>query len=203
MADRRSHIHLKNLCVFAGSSPGARPEYLAAARELGRALAKRRIGVVYGGGCVGLMGALADAVLAADGDITGVIPESLVAREVAHHGLSTLHVVTSMHERKALMADLSDGFVALPGGWGTLEEFFEVLTWAQLGLHTKPCGLLNVGGYFDGLLAFLDHAVAERFVRAENGALVMVATSVDGLLDQFDHYQAPPPTGKWIDRAST
>jgi uncharacterized protein (TIGR00730 family) len=194
---------MKNLCVFAGSSPGARAEYLTTARELGRALAQRGIGVVYGGGCVGLMGALADAVLAANGEITGVIPESLVAREVAHHGLSKLHVVGSMHERKALMADLSDGFVALPGGWGTLEEFFEVLTWAQLGLHSKPCGLLNVGGYFDGLLAFLDHAVAERFVRTENGALVMVATSVDGILDQFDRYKTPPPTEKWIDRAST
>jgi uncharacterized protein (TIGR00730 family) len=149
------------------------------------------------------MGALADAVLAANGQITGVIPQSLVAREVAHHGLSALHVVASMHERKALMADLSDGFVALPGGWGTLEEFFEVLTWAQLGLHNKPCGLLNVGGYFDGLLAFLGHAVAERFVRAENGALVMVATSVDGILDQFGGYKAPLLTEKWIDRAST
>ena len=194
---------LRSICIFAGSSPGSQPEYLAAARELGRALAQRKIGVVYGGGCVGLMGALADAVLAANGDITGVIPESLVAREVAHGGLSTLHVVASMHERKAMMADLSDGFVALPGGWGTLEEFFEVLTWAQLGLHTKPCGLLNVGGYFDGLLAFLGHAVAERFVRAENGALVMVATSVDGMLDQLDRYKAPPPAEKWIDRAST
>ena len=194
---------MRNLCVFAGSSAGLRPEYLAAARELGGALAQRRIGVVYGGGCVGLMGALADAVLAANGQITGVIPKSLVAREVAHHGLSALHVVASMHERKAMMADLSDGFVALPGGWGTLEEFFEVLTWAQLGLHRKPCGLLNVGGYFDGLLAFLGHAVAERFVRTENGALVMVATSVDGLLDQFDRYQAPVQTEKWIDRAST
>jgi uncharacterized protein (TIGR00730 family) len=194
---------LKSICVFAGSSPGTRPEYLAAARELGRALAQRGIGAVYGGGCVGLMGALADAVLAAKGEITGVIPESLLAREVAHHGLSKLHVVQSMHERKALMAELSDGFVALPGGWGTLDEFFEVLTWAQLGLHRKPCGLINVGGYFDGLLAFLDHAIDERFVRAENGALVMVATSVDGILDQFGRYKAPLLTEKWIDRAST
>jgi uncharacterized protein (TIGR00730 family) len=149
------------------------------------------------------MGALADAVLTAGGDITGVIPESLVAREVAHAGLSTLHVVSSMHARKAMMAELSDAFIALPGGWGTLEEFFEVLTWAQLGLHQKPCGLLNVDGYFDGLLSFLDHAVGERFVRAENGALVMVAASADSMLDRFARFQPPPLTGKWIDRAST
>jgi uncharacterized protein (TIGR00730 family) len=194
---------LTRICVFAGSSPGARPEYLATARELGRALAERRIAVVYGGGGVGLMGALADAALAAGGEVIGVIPESLVAREVAHRGLADLRIVSSMHERKALMADLSDAFVALPGGWGTLEEFFEVLTWAQLGLHSKPCGLLNVGGYFDGLLAFLNHAVDERFVRAENGRLVIVATSVEQMLLELDRYEAPPSTGKWIDRAST
>src|SRR6188472_4282994 len=174
---------MKRICVFAGSGAGARPEYRAAAEELGRTLAMRHVTVVFGGGHVGLMGALADAVLAGQGHVIGVIPERLVAREIAHTGLSDLRIVSSMHERKAMMADLADAFVALPGGWGTLEEFFEVLTWAQLGLHQKPCGLLNVGGYFDGLLAFLDHAVAERFVRAENGALVMVATSVDGLLD--------------------
>jgi len=196
-------IHLKRLCVFAGSSPGARIEYRAAAEALGRALAQRGIGVVYGGGGVGLMGVLADAALAGGGEVIGVIPHSLVAREVAHGGLADLRVVASMHERKALMADLSDGFVALPGGWGTLEEFFEVLTWAQLGLHSKPCGLLNVGGYFDGLLAFLNHAVDERFVRAENGGLVIVATSVEDMLAQLDRYEPPPSTGKWIDRAST
>src|SRR6185295_2514744 len=139
----------QRICVFAGSNNGARAEYLAAAQELGRALAQRHVGLVYGGARLGLMGALADAVLAARGHVTGVIPEALVAKEVAHDGLSDLRVVGSMHERKALMAGLADGFIALPGGWGTLEEFFEVLTWAQLGLHRKPCGLLNAGGFFD------------------------------------------------------
>ena len=194
---------MKSICVFAGSSAGARPEYRAAAEELGRTLAKRQVNVVFGGGHVGLMGALADAVLAGHGHVTGVIPESLVAREIAHTGLSDLRIVSSMHERKAMMADLADAFVALPGGWGTLEEFFEVLTWAQLGLHQKPCGLLNIAGYFDGLLSFLEHSIDQRFVRRENGALVLVATSVDGLLEQLDRYRAPLPAEKWIDRAST
>jgi uncharacterized protein (TIGR00730 family) len=194
---------LKSICVFAGSSPGVRPAYRSTAEELGRALARRGTRVVYGGGCVGLMGALADAVLTANGEITGVIPDALVAREVAHRGLTDLRIVSSMHERKALMAELSDAFVALPGGWGTLEEFFEVLTWAQLGLHQKACGLLNVDGYFDGLLAFLDHAIDERFVRPENGSLVLVASSVDALLGQLESYQPPPPAHKWIDRAET
>ena len=194
---------LKHICVFAGSSAGARPEYRAAAEELGRTLAKRQVNVVFGGGHVGLMGALADAVLAGHGHVTGVIPESLVAREIAHTGLSDLRIVSSMHERKAMMADLADAFVALPGGWGTLEEFFEVLTWAQLGLHQKPCGLLNIAGYFDGLLSFLEHSIDQRFVRRENGALVLVATSVDGMLEQLDRYRAPLPAEKWIDRAST
>ena len=194
---------LKRICVFAGSSAGARPEYRAAAEELGRTLAKRQVNVVFGGGQVGLMGALADAVLAGHGHVIGVIPEKLVAREIAHTGLSDLRIVSSMHERKAMMADLADAFVALPGGWGTLEEFFEVLTWAQLGLHQKPCVLLNVAGYFDGLLSFLEHSINERFVRRENGALVLVATSVDGMLEQLDRYHAPRPAEKWIDRAST
>jgi len=194
---------LKRICVFAGSSAGARPEYRAAAEELGRTLAKRQVNVVFGGGHVGLMGALADAVLAGQGHIIGVIPERLVAREIAHTGLSDLRIVSSMHERKAMMADLADAFVALPGGWGTLEEFFEVLTWAQLGLHQKPCGLLNIAGYFDGLLSFLEHSIDQRFVRRENGALVLVATSVDGMLEQLDRYRAPLPAEKWIDRAST
>jgi uncharacterized protein (TIGR00730 family) len=194
---------MNRICVFAGSSPGTRPEYRAVAEELGRELARRRVKVVFGGGRVGLMGALADAVLACDGYITGVIPEPLVAREVAHGGLSDLRVVSSMHERKAIMADLSDGFVALPGGWGTLEEFFEVLTWAQLGLHNKPCGLLNVAGYFDSLLAFLEHSITQRFVKPENGELVLVAASVDEMLDRLEEYRPPPAAEKWIDRAST
>jgi uncharacterized protein (TIGR00730 family) len=149
------------------------------------------------------MGALADAVLAAGGHVIGVIPKALVAREVAHSGLSELRVVASMHDRKAQMADLADAFVALPGGWGTLEEFFEVLTWAQLGLHVKPCGLLNVDGYFDGLLAFLDHAVAERFVRRENQGLVLVASSPEQMLERLEQFKPPPAADKWIDRAST
>jgi uncharacterized protein (TIGR00730 family) len=164
---------MQRLCVFAGSSPGAQTEYLAAARELGAALVHRSMGLVKGGTRVGLMGALADAVLVGGGHVTGVMPASLVAKEVAHQGLSDLRVVASMHERKAMMNDLADGFIALPGGWGTLEEFFEVLTWAQLGLHRKPCGLLNVSGFFDGLLAFIDHTIDERFVKRENRAMLL------------------------------
>ena len=157
---------LRSVCVFCGSNPGRRPEYQAAAAALGRLLAGRGIRVVYGGAHVGTMGALADAVLAAGGEITGVIPAQLVAAEVAHPGLADLRVVGSMHERKATMASLADGFIALPGGIGTLEEFAEVVTWSQLGLHAKPTGLLNVLGYYDDLLRFLDHAVAERFLAA-------------------------------------
>ena len=148
------------------------------------------------------MGALADAVLASGGRVYGVIPDALVAKEVAHAGLTELCVVSSMHERKAMMADLSDGFVALPGGWGTLEEFFEVLTWAQLGIHRKPCGLLNVRGYFDGLLSFIDHSIEECFVRPENRPMVLTADSADALLDQFERY-VPPTVEKWLSREST
>jgi uncharacterized protein (TIGR00730 family) len=193
---------MQRICVFTGSSMGARPEYLAAARELGQVLVERGIGLVYGGARVGLMGGLADAVLAGGGEVIGVIPEALMAKEIAHAGLSKLHIVPSMHVRKAMMADLADGFIAMPGGWGTLEEFFEVLTWAQLGLHRKPCGLLNVRGYYDGLLAFLDHSIRERFVRPENGAIVLVADSAATLLDRFADYQ-PPTIEKWLDRPST
>jgi uncharacterized protein (TIGR00730 family) len=193
---------MKRVAVFAGSNPGSHVEYCAAARELGQALVRRQIGLVYGGARVGLMGAMADAVLAARGDVTGVIPEALVAKEVAHTGLSDLRVVASMHERKAVMADLADGFIALPGGWGTLEELFEVLTWGQLGLHQKPCGLLNVRGFFDGLLSFIDHSIDERFVRRENRSMVLVANSPDTLLEQLEQY-VPPVVEKWIDRAST
>jgi uncharacterized protein (TIGR00730 family) len=193
---------VKRICVFAGSSAGARPQYLLAARELGSALAQRHVGLVYGGARVGLMGALADAALASGGHVTGVIPESLVAKEIAHEGLSDLRIVASMHQRKALMNDLADGFIALPGGLGTLEEFFEVLTWAQLGLHRKPCGLLNVDGFFDRLLSFLDYSVDERFVRRENRAMVLVSNTPDALLQQFDQY-VPALVEKWIDKAAT
>src|SRR5882672_5741786 len=182
---------MKRICVFAGSNSGSQAEYLAAAQELGHVLAGREVGLIYGGARVGLMGALADAVLAARGHVTGVIPEALVAKEVAHDGLSDLRVVGSMHARKALMADLADGFIALPGGWGTLEEFFEVLTWAQLGLHRKPCGLLNVEGYFDRLLSFMDHMVDEGFLKREYGAMVPVSSSPGALLDMMAAYRAP------------
>jgi len=188
---------MKTICVFAGSSAGARPEYRAEAIELGRALAARDIGLVYGGARVGLMGAVADAVLAAGGHVTGVIPRALVDKEVAHSGLTDLRVVTSMHERKALMADLSDGFIALPGGWGTLDEFFEILTWAQLGLHHKPCGLLNVQRYFDGLLSFLEHSTNEGFVRREYRSMISVSHSPSALLEALEAYQRPA-VEKWI-----
>ena len=191
----------RRVCAFTGSSPGARGEYAAAARDFGRALVERGGELVYGGGNVGLMGVLADAVLARGGKVIGVIPEALVAKEVAHRGLSELRVVASMHERKAVMAELADAFVALPGGLGTLEELFEVLTWGQLGLHAKPCGLLNVCGYFDGLLAFLDRAVDERFVRSEHRALLITASSPEELFARLDA-QRPQPVAKWLDRAS-
>lgn len=193
---------MKRICVFAGSNPGARDEYRAVARELGYTLAQRELSLIYGGARLGLMGAVADAVLAARGHVTGIIPEALVAKEVAHGGLSELRVVKSMHERKATMADLADGFIALPGGWGTLDEFFEVLTWAQLGLHQKPCGVLNVEGYFDRLLAFLGHAIDEGFLKREFGAMVPVSSSPGALLDMLAEYRAPA-VEKWIDRAAT
>jgi uncharacterized protein (TIGR00730 family) len=188
---------MRALCVFCGSSPGTRPDYTATARRLGAVLAARHVRLVYGGARVGLMREVADAVLNAGGEVTGVIPEGLRAREVAHTALSDLRVVSSMHERKAVMADLSDGFVAIPGGAGTLEEFFEVWTWAQLGIHSKPCAVLNVSGYFDGLLAFLDHAVGEQFLRREHRAMVLVDDEPGRLLDRMAEYRAPE-IAKWI-----
>lgn len=194
---------MKRVCVFCGSSSGVRPGYRAAAEDLGRALAGRGMGLVYGGARVGLMGAVADAVLSARGQVIGVIPEALVAKEVAHTGLTELRVVASMHERKAVMADLSDGFIAIPGGWGTLEEFFEVLTWGQLGLHQKPCGLLNVEQYFDGLLSFADRMIAEGFVRRENGARISVSSDPATLIDLLVAYTPPRSVEKWIDRTES
>jgi uncharacterized protein (TIGR00730 family) len=191
---------LKRVCVFCGSSFGARPAYRAAAEELGRLLAEHGIGLVYGGGCVGLMGALADACMSAGGEVIGVIPESLLRREVGHRGVSKLHVVQTMHERKALMADLADAFIALPGGYGTLEEFCEVVTWSQLGIQQKPCGLLNVEKYWDGLLAVLDHAVDEEFVRPENSQLVLVASTPQGMLYRLSEWTPPEHIEKWIDK---
>jgi uncharacterized protein (TIGR00730 family) len=190
-----SQIH--RLAVFCGSNPGARPDYVQGTRALGKLLASRGIGVVYGGSNVGLMQALADAMLDELGDIIGVIPRMLVQREVANKALSDLRIVDSMHDRKALMAELADGFVALPGGIGTLEEFFEIWTWAQLGMHDKPCGLLNVAGYFDPLLEFLDRAVAEKFVREVHRKMVIVESDPAALLARFEGYE-PPRVVKWI-----
>jgi uncharacterized protein (TIGR00730 family) len=174
---------MKRICVFCGASPGNHPRHLEVARLMGRTLASRGLALVYGGGSIGMMGALADAALAAGGEVVGVIPEVLQIRELAHRSLTRLHVVGSMHERKALMADLSDGFVALPGGMGTLDELAEVLTWAQLGLHAHPVGLLDVGGYFQPLIAYFDHAMAEGFIRPAHRALLQVESEPGRLLD--------------------
>ena len=193
---------MRRVCVFTGSSPGAQEAYARAATSLGRELAAQGLTLVYGGARVGLMGRMADAVLAHGGEVIGVIPQAIVAREVAHDGLTELRVVGSMHERKATMAELSDAFVAMPGGLGTLDEFFEVLTWAQLGLHRKPCALLDVAGYYAHLLAFLEHAVSERFVRAEHAAMVIVEASPQRLLERIRDYRAPVAE-KWLDRKST
>jgi uncharacterized protein (TIGR00730 family) len=199
---RKTGVMLQSVCVFCGSSVGMTSVYADAARDLGRALAASGRRLVFGGGKVGLMGVVADAVLANGGEAIGVIPQHLVDLEVAHIGLTDLRVVESMHERKQLMADLADGFVVLPGGLGTLEEFFEVWTWGQLGLHRKPYGLLNVASYFDPLLAFLDHAVQERFVLADYRQLVRVGDRADELLTALDAYVVPA-TPKWIDRKTT
>ena len=193
---------IRRLCVYAGSNPGSHPAYAAAARELAGLLARRGIGLVYGGGAVGLMGVLADTVLAEGGEAVGVIPQALIDREVGHGGLTELHVVASMHERKALMEELSDGFVAIPGGIGTLEELIEVYTWSQLGLHRKPIGALNVRGYYDPLAAMLDHAVAEGFLREAHRAALLVAAEPAELLERFAGWQ-PPAASKWLERPST
>jgi uncharacterized protein (TIGR00730 family) len=189
---------LSSICVFCGSNGGADPAYLATAEAVGTGLARRGIRVVYGGGRVGMMGAVADAARAAGGEVVGVIPQQIFDLEVGHTGLDDLRVVGSMHERKALMAELSDAFVALPGGIGTLEELFEVYTWAQLGIHAKPLALLDVAGYYKPLAAFLDHAVAQRFLRPETREMLAVADDLDGLLATLEQWQ-PAPMHKWID----
>ena len=190
---------MRSLCVFCGSSLGAQSAYADAARVMGRTLAERSIRLVYGGGHVGLMGVLADAAMAAGGDVIGVITEGLQLREVGHKGLPDLRVVPSMHERKAVMAGLSDAFVALPGGAGTLDELFEAWTWTQLGIHRKPIGFLNTAGYYDPLITFLDRAVAERFIRAEDRDAVVVETYPELLLDRIAAATLPA-ADKWIDR---
>jgi uncharacterized protein (TIGR00730 family) len=188
---------LGRLCVFCGSSAGSDPAFAETTRQLGRSLAARRIDVVYGGGNVGLMGVLADSVLAAGGRVIGVIPHALVARELAHQRLTALHVVDSMHERKAMMAELADGFIALPGGFGTLEEFAEAVTWTQLGLQAKPCGLLNVAGFYDGLLAFLAHALEQEFLRPTHSQIVVADADPETLLDRLALW-SPPNVTRWI-----
>jgi uncharacterized protein (TIGR00730 family) len=189
---------MNRLCVYCGSSSGSGESYVAAAKELATLLVTTRTDLVYGGSHKGIMGVLADAVLRGGGKAYGVIPKSLYDKEVAHDGLTELHVVNSMHERKSLMAVLADGFVAMPGGFGTLEEIIEVLTWGQLQFHDKPCGLLNVEGFFDHLLQYLDHAAREGFLRAEHREMLLVANTPAGLLDLFASYE-PPIVKKWVD----
>ena len=184
---------MRRICVYCASSGGNHPGYVEAAVELADALVRHGYELVYGGASVGIMGVLADAVLERGGRVHGVIPKMLVDREIAHQGLSELHVVTSMHERKSMMAALSDGFVALPGGFGTLEELIEMLTWAQLRYHDKPCGLVNVRGYFDGLVGYLDHAVHEGFLKPENRRLLLVSDTPSGLIAEFERATAPQP----------
>ena len=193
---------LSSVCVFCGSNAGVDPAYMQAAVHVGRSLAERGLRLVYGGAHVGMMGALADAAMSAGGDVTGVIPRQIVDLEVGHTGVGDLRIVDSMHERKALMAELADAFVALPGGIGTLEELFEVFTWAHLGLHRKPLGLLDVGGYYELLTAFLDHAVQQGFLRAETRRMIAVADGLDELLDAFERWE-PVAMRKWIDLDET
>ena len=191
---------MKNICVYCGSSVGKTLAYRQAAQNLASELVARELGLVFGGASVGLMGVLANEVLALGGRTVGVIPKHLALKEVAHEGLDELIVVDSMHERKATMAELADGFIALPGGWGTLEEIFEIMTWAQLGLHEKPCGLLNVEGYYDHLGAFLQHAREQEFVREAYASIVMIENDAGVLLDRFGNYEAPR-VKKWLTTA--
>lgn len=190
---------MKRICVYCGSSPGVQPAYLEAAGELARAMVERGTGLVYGGGSVGLMGGLADAVLDAGGEVIGVIPRDLAEREVAHRGVSDLRVVESMHQRKALMAELADGFIAMPGGFGTIEELLEVLTWSQLDFHRKPCAILNVAGYFDALLQFLDYSVEQQFVKPVHRDMVLVHEQPAQVLAMMASHQQPL-VDKWIGR---
>ncbi len=191
---------MQRVCVFCGSKPGARDAYLEAARELGAALVERGYGLVYGGASVGLMGAIADEVLARGGEVIGVIPEALVSRELSHRGLTELHVVGTMHERKALMAAKSDAFIAMPGGFGTFEELFEVVTWGQLGIHRKAVGLLDVEGYYDPLLALVERGVAEGFIPESHQALLCLEPDPRRLLDRLERYQVPDLGRKWAER---
>ncbi|GFE61825.1 TIGR00730 family Rossman fold protein [Geobacter sp. AOG2] len=193
---------MKSICVYCGSSPGRQEAYTDAARDLAKVLVDRNLRLVYGGASVGIMGQVADTVLHLGGEAVGVIPDALMRKEIAHPNLTELHVTRSMHERKTLMAELSDGFIALPGGIGTLEEIFEIWTWAQLGFHGKPCGLLNIAGYYDALITFLDHTVAEQFVREPHRSMLLVERSPGALLDRFADYE-PPTVQKWVGKTET
>jgi uncharacterized protein (TIGR00730 family) len=189
---------MKRLCVFCGSSPGANPKYMKAAREIGHLLAGRCIGLVFGGGRVGIMGEIAKAVLDEGGEVIGVIPKKLADRKVAFTEIPDLRIVNSMHERKALMMELSDGFIAIPGGLGTIEEFFEVLTWAQLGLHRKPCGLLNVCHYYNKLIRFLDYVADQKFIEPEHRSMILIDDDPEKLLKKFEIYKPPEvDKAKW------
>lgn len=190
-------MKINRICVYCGSSPGKNPAYAQAATRLAHLMCENDIGLVYGGAAIGVMGVVADAVLEAGGEAIGVIPRSLAKKEIAHQNLSELHVVASMHERKAMMAELASGFIALPGGWGTLEEIFEILTWAQLGFHDKPCGLLNIEGYYDGLIGFLENSFEQEFVNKLCRPMLMTADEPAALLDQFASYRAPK-VHKWV-----
>jgi uncharacterized protein (TIGR00730 family) len=192
---------MKSLCVYCGSSTGVSSLYAEAARRLAKELVDNNISLVYGGGDVGLMSVISGEVLQLGGEVTGVIPQALMDKEVGHHGLTRLHIVKDMHERKALMADLSDGFIAMPGGIGTLEELFEALTWSQLGLHEKPIGLLNVNGFYDGLISFVEHLVAQGFLRSEQATLMMHESEASALLARFKSY-TPVYHAKWFDPAT-
>ena len=193
---------MKRLCVYCGSSSGRQPDYAQMAKQIARALVNKNIDLVYGGASVGIMGEIANAVLEEGGNVIGVIPKGLFKKEVAHTGITELREVGSMHERKSLMADLSDGFIALPGGFGTIEEIFEIITWSQLGMHRKPCGLLNVCNYYDKLIGFLDHAVSEQFIKTTHRSSILIDECPDGLLEKFEAYKAPE-TAKWIDRETS
>jgi uncharacterized protein (TIGR00730 family) len=195
-------VRLRRVCVYCGANRGRDAAYAEAATAMGGALARRGIGLVTGGGRVGLMGVVADAALAAGGEVTGIIPQALMNKELAHAGLTELVVTASMHERKARMAELSDGFVALPGGLGTYEELFEIWTWAQLGWHAKPCGIFNAAGFYDRLVAFLDGATEAEFLKPQHRAMLIVEADPDRLLDRFEAYEAPK-VAKWIGRADT
>ena len=193
---------MKRICVYCGSSDGKRPEYKEAARALGHAMLEKGIGLVYGGAQIGIMGEIANTVVNGGGEVIGIMPRSLADREIYHTGLTELKIVNSMHERKAMMADFSDGFIALPGGLGTIEEIFEVLTWAQLGFHHKPCALFNALGYYNHLSAFLDHTRVEGFVNGASRSMIITEDNPGRLLEQFEAYQAPQ-VNKWSDRNNT